>query len=166
MNKKWLRSVELLEILMNFLTVFFVETALFAAFEPLGSALLTGAAAGEAAAGSAAFQDAFRYGAASSCRRACLLLADPDPGFPVLAVCPAACGRVCGGGFRTWDKRAFPGAVRFFRRHLSGGFLPDKAAGAAGGGRGAGACGGRSSRRGLPLFCARIWRTTRPAAGF
>ena len=56
MNKKWLRSVELLEILMNFLTVFFVETALFAAFEPLGSALLTDAAAGEAAAGSAAFR--------------------------------------------------------------------------------------------------------------
>ena len=50
MNEKWMRPVELLEILLNFLTVFFAETALFAAFEPLGSALeADGAAAGSAA---------------------------------------------------------------------------------------------------------------------
>ena len=50
MNEKWMRPVELLEILLNFLTVFFAETALFSAFEPLGSALeAEGAAAASAA---------------------------------------------------------------------------------------------------------------------
>ena len=51
MNEKWMRPVELMEILMNFLTVFCLETALFSAFVPLNSAL-----EGEAvAAGSSAF---------------------------------------------------------------------------------------------------------------
>ena len=35
MNEKWMRPVELMEILMNFLTVFFVETALFSVFSLL-----------------------------------------------------------------------------------------------------------------------------------
>ena len=39
MNEKWMRPVELMEILMNFLTVFCLETALFSAFVPLNSAL-------------------------------------------------------------------------------------------------------------------------------
>ena len=39
MNEKWMRPVELMEILLNFLTVFCVETALFAAFVPLNGAL-------------------------------------------------------------------------------------------------------------------------------
>ena len=56
MNEKWMRPVELLEIFLNFLTVFCVETALFSAFEPLGSALGEEGALGEgAAAGYAAF---------------------------------------------------------------------------------------------------------------
>ena len=39
MNEKWMRPVELMEILLNFLTVFCGETALFAAFVPLNGAL-------------------------------------------------------------------------------------------------------------------------------
>ncbi|HJC22898.1 MAG TPA: hypothetical protein H9761_04240 [Candidatus Eisenbergiella merdavium] len=39
MNEKWMRPVELMEILMNFLTVFCVETALFSALVPLEGAL-------------------------------------------------------------------------------------------------------------------------------
>ncbi|HJA92536.1 MAG TPA: hypothetical protein H9717_05405 [Candidatus Eisenbergiella merdipullorum] len=39
MNEKWMRPVELVEIILNFLTVFFLETALFSAFVPLGSAV-------------------------------------------------------------------------------------------------------------------------------
>lgn len=46
MNEKWMRPVELMEILMNFLTVFCVETALFSALVPLSGAL-EGAALGE-----------------------------------------------------------------------------------------------------------------------
>ena len=37
MNEKWMKPVELVEILLNFLPVFFVETALFSAFAPLQS---------------------------------------------------------------------------------------------------------------------------------
>ena len=46
MNEKWMRPVELMEILMNFLTVFCVETALFSALVPLSGAL-EGEALGE-----------------------------------------------------------------------------------------------------------------------